>query len=420
MRALRTGLHSFVRDACRNGRLAVQPRMGFGNLGKMHEALNCVKSLPCAAVGTLTLDSHTRQGDYESALRCLEPGHSLNGFPIMSHAVADIARMLDDVCANGFPVQVRHGTAQPQRIFERLLLLGLTSTEGGPVSYCLPYSRLPLSVAVDAWREGCQILASDGEGSHIESFGGCLLGQLCPPSLLVAMTIIEGLFFRQHGIRSISLSYAQGTSALQDAGALKALRSLAGSYLSDVDWHVVLYTYMGMFPRSPHGARQLVNDSALLARVTGTERLVVKTVSEAHGIPSIDDNLEALMLASRVELPMDFPVSPTDEFHQEIEHEAECMIGAVLDLHTDIGRALIQSFSVGLLDIPYCLHPDNRGHTRTFIDGDGALRWARIGRLPLSNGTFVGKAEPLTSTELLNSLNYVRSKYDGEKARMVA
>ena len=61
-----------------------------------------------------------------------------------------------------------------------------------------------------------------------------MMGQLCPPSLLVAISVLEGLFFRQHGLRSISLSYAQQTSPAQDDEAVAALTSLADELLPDV------------------------------------------------------------------------------------------------------------------------------------------------------------------------------------------
>ncbi len=80
-----------------------------------------------------------------------------------------------------------------------------------------------------------------------------MLGQLCPPSLLVALSVLEGVFFKQHGLRSVSLSYAQQTHRGQDVEALLALRTLAAEHLSGLDWHVVLYTYMGVF-RAPRAA----------------------------------------------------------------------------------------------------------------------------------------------------------------------
>jgi methylaspartate mutase epsilon subunit len=89
---------------------------------------------------------------------------------------------------------------------------------------------VPLLQATAAWAECCRILADQPEAMHLESFGGCMLGQLCPPSLLIALSVLEGMFFGEHGVRSISVSYAQQTHPEQDLEALAALRQLAAEW----------------------------------------------------------------------------------------------------------------------------------------------------------------------------------------------
>ena len=148
---------------------------------------------------------------------------------------------------------------------------GLTATEGGPVSYCLPYGRTPLAESVRSWGEATAWLAEEsacrGRTAHLETFGGCMLGQLCPPSLLITISLLERLFFVQRGIRSVSLSYAQQCHPVQDIEALAALGQLAEEFLpADVDRHLVVYTYMGVFPGTVAGARSLLDASARIAR----------------------------------------------------------------------------------------------------------------------------------------------------------
>ncbi len=124
------------------------------------------------------------------------------------------------------------------------------------------------------------------------------MGQLCPPGLLVALSVLECMFFRQHGIRSVSLSYAQQTNAEQDAEAVLALRRLAAEWLPDVDWHIVIYTYMGVYPRTADGAALLLEEAARLAVRTGAARLIVKTVAEGYRIPTFAENVAALETAA--------------------------------------------------------------------------------------------------------------------------
>src|SRR6185503_7856261 len=175
--------------------------------------------------------------------------------------------LLTGLADGGFPIQVRHGSATPGDIFEAIGRAGLAASEGGPVSYCLPYGRTPLADSIRHWAAACARFAevAAGRQPHLETFGGCLMGQLCPPSLLVAISVLEAMFFVQHGISSVSLSYAQQTNALQDQQAITALRRLAAEFLPSADWHVVLYTYMGVYQGTPEGACILLEESARLA-----------------------------------------------------------------------------------------------------------------------------------------------------------
>ncbi len=125
-----------------------------------------------------------------------------------------------------------------------------------------------------------------------------MLGQLCPPGLLVAISFLEALFSRRLGLHSVSLSYAQQTNAEQDEQAVASLRALACELLPDTDWHVVLYTYMGLYPRTVQGAARLLEASVDLAVRTGAHRFIVKTEAKAHRIPTVEDNVAALRIAA--------------------------------------------------------------------------------------------------------------------------
>jgi methylaspartate mutase epsilon subunit len=289
---------------------------------------------------------------------------------------------------------------------------GLHATEGGPVSYCLPYSRAPLDVSIRNWRQCCEMLAAlrgpDVE-PHLESFGGCMLGQLCPPSLLIAMSVLECMFFRQHGLHSVSLSYAQQTDEDQDLEALLALRRLAGELLADLDWHIVVYTYMGVYPRTAFGATGLLEQSARLAVRSGASRLIVKTVAEAHRIPTIADNIGALETAAAAAVLAPPPGRIADT---GLYAEARTLIDAVLELSPDLGRALAAAFRLGYLDVPFCLHPDNAGRARSLLDGTGRLQWSRTGSMPIRAAARTGRHVELTAARLLSSLSFVERRFD--------
>lgn len=416
--------HHYLERQRALGRLIVQPRMGFSGHAKMRRGLAAVQGIPAPRIGTITLDSYTRQGDHARARAAVDAGWDLNGYPIVSYDAESNRGLVAGLQSLDFPIQVRHGTPLPEAVFDALTAAGIDATEGGPISYCLPYGRVPLRGALPAWADCCRRFAElRGQGTvpHLESFGGCMLGQLSPPALLVAITLLEGLFFERHGITSLSLSYAQGTSVVQDVGAVLALRRLAAERLGGVSWHVVLYTFMGMFPRTRAGARRLIELSAEIAVRSGAERLIVKTAAEAHHVPSIEENVEAMLWAHAVAASTPAAADgPRVEWHREIVYaQAAALLDAVLDLDPCLDRALELAFARGFLDVPFCLHPDNRNRATSWLDHEGNLWWANPGALPLPEAllhTIHRHRRLLTSWDLAEMLSYNLRKFDGEAA----
>lgn len=410
-------LGAYVRASATRGVLVVQPRMGMPEPTRMRAGLAAVAAAADRTVGTLTLDSYTRVGDSAGARRALANNEPLNGYPILAHSVEATVDVVAAV-RGLVPTQVRHGTARPGPIFRRLVAAGLSATEGGPVSYCLPYGRTPLAESVACWRDAAGWLVREcrrqGRRAHLETFGGCLLGQLCPPSMLIAVSVLEALFFVQNGAESVSLSYAQQTDPVQDIEALVALRELATRHLpSGVDRHIVLYTYMGLHPRTVSGARRLLEDSVDIAVRGGAHRLLVKTAAEADRIPTIEENVAALTEASaraRVAATQSrLPRADQVDFG-DILAESAALIDAVLELDPDVGRAMRRAFATGRLDVPFCLHQDNRGLARGGVDADGRLRWTDVGRLPLPATS--RRARSITAGDLRSMLRQVADRYD--------
>ncbi|HEX4831889.1 MAG TPA: methylaspartate mutase [Trebonia sp.] len=397
------------------GTLVVQPRMGFADPAKMRAGLIAVKRARACTAGTITLDSYTRVGDQAAVRAALERRDDLNGYPIVGHGAATTRAVTRGVADRDFPVQVRHGSADPRPIVATLLACGLDATEGGPVSYCLPYSRTPLAASVEYWRQTCEMLAAaraPGREPHLETFGGCMMGQLCPPALLVALSVLEGLFFVQHGLRSISLSYAQQTSADQDAEAVTALRRLAAELLPGVQSHIVIYGYMGVYPCTASGARRLLAASARLAVATGAARLIVKTSAEAFRIATIEENVQALEDAARTAAVAARAPEAATPGDTGIYAQALALVSAVLNLADDVGRALLRAFRRGYLDVPYCLHPDNAGRSRGYLDPAGRLQWQRTGSMPIRHLAPAPARPPMTSAGLLDSLSFIQREFD--------
>lgn len=408
---------NFIQNARANGHLVVQPRMGFGAIAPMQAGLRAVKAANATKIGTLTLDSYTRVGDHDSARRALAEGRDLNGFPIVAHGPEATRAMLSGIQDDTFPIQVRHGCPLPYDIFVSLIESGADATEGGPASYCLPYSRTPLVKAIEAWRRCCGLLADkaeDGHVIHLESFGGCMLGQLCPPELLVAISVLECIFFKQYGVKSVSMSYAQGTSLSQDIAAIAAMRRLASEHLQGIDWHVVLYTYMGVFPKTIMGATDLLSESICLAVKGGAERVIVKTPAEAHRIPTVQENVGALehaFMYSKSEELRNRPLPPA--FDGDIYEQANNIVQSVLELgQEDMSQAFAKAFTRGLLDVPFCLHADNPKRSRSYIDDQGNLRWLNVGSMAIKSTGGGAQRSSIRPYDFLEMLSFVQNRFD--------
>lgn len=398
--------------------LVVQPRMGFSDIATMRKGLEAVRDLNFPTIGTITVDAMTRQGLVKKARQAVKRGDKLNGFPLASYAAADIKILLSSVVSDQFPVQVRHGTPLPNHVFDAARDARLIAIEGGPVSYALPYGKTLLRDTFSAWRESVTLWVEYGIemgiDTHIESFAGCMMGQLCPPQLLIALNILEGLFFKSLGLRSLSLSMAQGTNSDQDVAALLALRVLANNYLSGVSKHIVAYTWMGVFPETSHGAELLIKESARVACIGGAERLIVKTVDEAKGIPSIENNVQSMKWCHDVSSAFRncSPSAIQNTLSSRLAEESQLIINTVLSKHPDISIAIQQAFAEGVLDIPFCSHRDNANRSRPALNQQGFISWADPGNIPVSGSSRNVSALTLTSNGLLKALRFNKEKYD--------
>lgn len=410
--------HEFV-GAVKNT-LIVQPRMGFSAFSTMREGLERVKNVNAATIGTITLDSFTRTGDFASARKAIDNGSILNGYPIVSHGKATNEKLLEGLIGTDFPIQVRHGCSRPEHIFKAIVETGIDATEGGPVSYCFPYGKVPLQDSIRSWQACCEIFAAvEDKKCHLESFGGCMMGQLCPPSMLIAITIAEALFFKRFGVKSYSVSLTQGSNIQQDIAALTALHLMGEKYLGPVEnWHVVYYTFMGKFPETMNGARALMRDSAWVAKAGGAKRLIVKTAMEAHQIPTIEDNIEALEQAHQDfhdPAALEIMKKKDSGVVQAIFEEADFLITLLLNLNPAIERAIEIAFKKGYWDVPFCLHPNNNNAAIAKLNKEGFILWADAGKIPFPKQILdnnFSRKKNLTSGDLIFMLSFNQYKYD--------
>ncbi|GLZ78269.1 methylaspartate mutase [Actinorhabdospora filicis] len=381
--------------ADRRGVPVVQPRCGVGDHERMRELLQAIEAEGRPSVLTLTIDSYTRLKHFRSAAEALRRDPAgLNGYPLVAHGWRR-GRDLD--ASVRAPLQVRHGSPDGRELFAVTLAAGITSFEGGGLSYNLPYSKnVPLAVSLEAWRQidaVCGILADEGVPIDREMFGS-LTGVLVPPAISLAVCLLEACSAAAEGVRCVSIAYPQGGEVHQDVAALRAIRSLAAKYLPErVAVYPVLHTFMGVFPRTTATADALIHYAGLTARLGGAVKVINKTNQEAYGIPDAATNALGVRTTAMAFTPfLDFVTVDEVRVEEErywIEREVAELVDPVLDQADGqrISAAVEKAFADGRLDIPFSASVHARAEVMPRRDAGGGVRYQNYGRLPFSRAT---------------------------------
>ena len=377
----------------------IQPRGGVP-LFESQRKLSLLLSEAGADFIPLTIDSYTRQNEYATAKELLERSEDeekdyLNGYPLICHGhwlTRDLFTSIEK------PISLRHGTPDARLLVEVALASGITDIEGGGICYCLPYSEgFPLDRSLLYWQyvdRICAISSTDDRVINRESFGP-LTATMVPPAMVIVIEIIELLLAAEQGVKSATVSFGQTGSVIQDLATAGALRKLAREYLEcfefgDVDTYLAYHQWMGQFPTDRTKAAALINCSALIAHMIGADKIIVKTVDEARGIPSAQVNCEAVKAVRYIFDTIRFTESvgsPLIDTEAElIESEARTILEAIINLPGKyFWQSVYRAFQLGIIDIPFAPHCDNSNRLISMRDRLGSIRIAEAGNVPLTN-----------------------------------
>lgn len=395
--------------AASSGEVLLQPRCGVGDHVGMLALLRRLEAEGEADVLSVTIDSHTRLGrfDVADAVRRRDPG-DLNGYPLVSHGWR---RGRELALATGRPLEVRHGSPVAERLFATSVASGITSFEGGGISYNVPYAKdVPLRRSLESWQRvdrTCGELAEQGLVVDRELFG-TLTAVLVPPAISLAVSVLEAVLAARAGVRCVSVAYPQSGHALQDVAALRAIPVLAERYVPGVVVHPVLHQFMGQFPRVREHAARVIVEGAVVGRLGGARKIVVKSVDEAHGRPGPAALVEGLRLARQgLAVPADPAGADDAEVATELGHVVREVGELVDDLvgATDLVGAVVDAAADGRLDVPFSPSTSCAGAVLPARDERGGV-WIRdFGRLPVSAQTRARHAEALRSSSAVGAVS---------------
>lgn len=378
-----------------SGQTIVQPRCGVGGMAEMKALLLELEEGAAPEVLTLTIDSHTRLARFGRAAEVLaEDATRLNGFPLVAHGYRAVRQLAESIQT---PLQVRHGSPDGRRLFAESLAAGLTSFEGGPIGYNIPYCRdIPIEQSIAAWTEideAAGYFTAAGIPVEREMFGS-LTGVAVPPSIALACTMLEAVMAARAGVKSISIAIPQGGNMVQDIAALRAIPALARRWLrDDVVVHPVLHQFMGVFPLNRASADGLIFSGGLTGYYGGAHKIICKTFHEAIGVPTAQSNIAGLRLTRAAlsgrlaTLPL--PEENIEAEQQQIIAETSEIVEPILE-QADTTKAIADALATGRLDIPFPANPIAQGKIYPVRDEAGAIRYGLCGNLPFSEKTLRG------------------------------
>jgi len=347
----------------------------------------------------LTIDSCTRHNQYDTASQLLrrseEEGKAyLNGYPLVCHG-HELTRQL--YVGLDKPVSLRHGTPDARLLVELAIGSGIAEIEGGGLCYCLPYSEgFPIDRALLYWQyvdRVCALYSTPDRPIHRESFGP-LTATLVPPVMVIVIELCEMLQSAEQGVLSFAVSFGQTGSFVQDVATAQVMRKLAREYLDEngfkaMQVRLVYHQWMGQFPMQRERAAALIAGSAIVAGVIDADKVVVKTVDEAMGVPRPEVNAEAVDTVRYVLRTFGTPAavsSPAIEAEAAlIESEVRAVMGAIFGLSGDaFWESVYRAFQQGWIDVPFSPHADNANKLVTMRDANRSIRIVDAGSLPVS------------------------------------
>lgn len=377
----------------------IQPRGGF----PLFEAqYRLTQELDAAGADfiPLTIDSYTRHNQYDTAEQLLRRSENegksyLNGYPLISHGYA----LTRDLYAGlNKPVSLRHGTPDARLLVEVAIASGIVEIEGGGISYCLPYSDgFPLDRSLLYWQyvdRLCAVNSTEDAPIHRESFGP-LSATLVPPAIVVAIQIIEALLAAEQGVTSFAVSFGQTGSIMQDIATAHILKTLTREYLQmfgfeSMQTYLVYHQWMGRFPPQRARAAALIAGSSVVASIISADKVVVKTVDEALGIP--DSSITAEAVATVIYMCRTFRcaqsfTSPLVEREIAlIDSETRSILQTIFSMPGEVfWESVFQAFQRGCVDIPFSPHADNANKLITMRDNNGSIRIYDRGNVPISD-----------------------------------
>ncbi len=393
-------LINVLNKAERTGDICLIAGMGHTELADQIDLLRYIQNEGKAHFLATTVDSFTRDHNFEAAEKGLEEsmktGRSvLNGLPVCAHGLKGMRKIFESI---DLPIQSRFASWDPRIIHEILFAAGHTGNSGSAMFTFWNYNkRVPLETVLYNYQHIYRL-----QGYYQEKgipMCDCPYGVspvLTPPSSAIIGDLSQCLMMAEQGIKYLLVGFPCQGNLVQDVACGNSFYKLCRHYLDrfgydDVKLFREVYYIFGRFPANPIEAFIVTCLNLLIAKLVGAQVAYIRTVSEHGPIPMKEDygasyraaNFTRELFRQQV---IDLDPQLMEAEAQMFEREVRFIFDRMLDKgNGDICAAIAYGIASGFMDNPWPTHPSVAGKVLGVRDAEGAIRYFDTGNIPFPN-----------------------------------
>jgi len=378
------------------GRMSVFPRAGHPVLEKMIDICQGLRESGVVLI-PVTTDSYTRLGQYEKVQgildECNRTGKALlNGYPIVNQGVKQTRKLVEAVDAAFSPRGV---------LTEISIASGLTTFEGNMqfLTWGSYSKRLTIRELAQKWQETAGVLGWYADRGVIlcTDLHGWLPGSPFPLTMNICSLIIEALTAAAQGQKAIYPIVACMGNMVQDMAWIRLAPRLIREYLDKFGYKDTMITgccpaQTPLFPNPMDmgGAFAYLNYITMVASLSRTNMVDLRSIDEAAGVPSKEANASSYRSAKWIydvirEQKIEIDVKGVDIEEDITKREVAAIMDKVLDLGDgDIVEGVCQATEAGFMDSPWSPNLNIKDKVLGVRDATGACRYLEFGNLPFS------------------------------------
>ena len=382
------------------GKTSLYPRSG---TPVIEEEIRLLQSLNEVGVFMFpfTTDSYSRNLKFDMAQKGLDESiktgkAKLNGFPIVNHGVKNTRKVVES-CKGAF--DVRSSREGQFIIAEIAFASGMSAIPQSMFGWLSGFDkRATPEECIQTCQLSARLSGYYAQRGHIINHAchGWLPNGIIPHYVSIACMLLDALVSAGQGARSFSPMVNFNGNMAQDLGEFRAAEKLFRKYLDKYGYcdcetpgSIGNQSFLYPFPRDLGMAFGYINYTAMLGALARLPACFVKTVDEAHGIPSIEAHQQTYRSASWIynvvrQQELDFNSKAIDDEERMTDLAVSAIVERVMELGDgDVCVGIVKALDEGVLDSPFAINMHLQDNTLGVRDMRGAMRFLEYGNVPI-------------------------------------